>query len=207
MKSAFTVAFALFALAGLATPPAEAQSGGIGVAGTGTLVIKPLAEKKVEKLPAGPLFWRVESFATLAQAQAAAGPMSLAAESSGKAWLFTIGAAGGSSSGGKKMVEVGPIAPVEASEYLLRVNEASGPPGSITPVHTHPGSEAAYVLSGEQSFRTPHGVMRIGAGKAEAGHGPDTPMQASSSGTADLRALVMFVLDATKPFSKPATMP
>jgi hypothetical protein len=32
-------------------------------------------------------------------------------------------------------------------------------------------------------------------------------MQASSSGTADLRALVMFVLDATKPFSKPAAMP
>ena len=93
------------------------------------------------------------------------------------------------------------------SPYLLRVNEASGPPGSITPVHSHPGSEAAYVLSGEQSFRTPHGVMRIAAGKAEAGHGPDTPMQASSSGTADLRALVMFVLDANKPFSKPATMP
>jgi hypothetical protein len=207
MKSALTVAVALFALAGLAAPPAMAQSGGIGVAGTGTIVIKPLAEKKVGKLPAGPLFWRVESFATLAQAQAAAGPMSLAAESNGKAWLFTLGASGGSSSGGKKMVEVGPIAPFEASEYLLRVNEASGPPGSITPVHSHPGSEAAYVLSGEQSFKTPHGLMRIAAGKAEAGHGPDTPMQASSSGTADLRALVMFVLDATKPFSKPATMP
>ena len=28
-----------------------------------------------------------------------------------------------------------------------------------------------------------------------------------SSGTSDLNALVMFVVDATKPFSSPATMP
>jgi hypothetical protein len=206
MRSGFRAAIALFVLGGLGAVPAMAQSS-IGTAGTGTLVIKPLAEKKVEKMPAGPLFWRVESFATLGEAQAAAGPMSLSAESNGKAWLFTLGPAGGSSSGGTKMAEIGPIVAFPAPQYLLRVNEASGPPGSITPVHSHPGSEAAYVLAGEQSFRTPHGVMRIRAGHAEAGHGPDTPMQASSSGSADLRALVMFVVDATKPFSKPATMP
>lgn len=180
---------------------------GPGVASSGTLVIKPLAEKKVAELPAGPLFWRVESFATLAQAQAAAGPMGLVAESNGKVWLFTLGSAGGSSAGGAKILEVGPITPVAAPQYLLRVNEASGPPGSVTPVHHHPGSEAAYVLAGEQTFRTPHGVMRIGAGKAEAGHGADTPMQVSSSGSVDLKALVMFVLDASKPFSSPATLP
>jgi hypothetical protein len=50
-------------------------------------------------------------------------------------------------------------------------------------------------------------VKRIVAGKAAAGHGPDTPMQASSSGSEDLRALIMFVVDATKPFSRPATLP
>jgi hypothetical protein len=33
------------------------------------------------------------------------------------------------------------------------------------------------------------------------------PMEVSSSGTSDLNALVMFVVDATKPFSTPATMP
>ena len=94
-----------------------------------------------------------------------------------------------------------------ASQYLLRINQASGPPGSVTPVHSHPGSEAVYVLAGEESFRTPHGVKRIGAGTAAAGHDPGTPMQASSSGSKDLRALIMFVVDATKPFSKPATLP
>ena len=207
MRRGFKMAVALCVLVGLWTPPAMAQPGSVGTAGAGTLVVKALGEKKVEKLPAGPLFWRVDSFPTLAQAQAAAGPMSLAAESNGKAWLFTLGPAGGSSSGGTKMVEIGPVADVSAPQYVLRVNEASGPPGSVTPVHSHPGAEAAYVLAGEQSFKTPHGVMRIAAGKAEAGHGPDTPMQASSSGSEDLRALVMFVVDATKPFSRPATMP
>jgi len=32
------------------------------------LVVKALAEKKVTELPAGPLFWRLENFPTLAQA-------------------------------------------------------------------------------------------------------------------------------------------
>jgi quercetin dioxygenase-like cupin family protein len=196
-----------FVLLALWAPATMAQTASVGTAGGGTLVVKPLVEKKVEGLPAGPLFWRVESFTTLAQAQAAASRMSLAAESHGKAWLFTLGPAGGSSPGGTKIVEIGPLPTVSASEYLLRVNEASGPPGSVTPVHSHPGSEAVYVLAGEQTFRTPHGTLQVAAGKAVAGRAADTPMQVSSSGSENLRALVMFVVDASKPFSRPATMP
>jgi hypothetical protein len=64
-----------------------------------SLVAKPLTEKKVEALPAEPLFWRIENFAALPQAQAAAGPWSLVAESAGKVWLFPLGPAGGSISG------------------------------------------------------------------------------------------------------------
>ncbi len=171
------------------------------------LVIKPLTEKKVAELPAGPLFWRIENFSTLAQAQAAAGPLSLVAESAGKIWLLTLGAAGGSSTGGTKVAEFGPIPRVVAPQYLLRINEASGPPGSVTPVHTHPGSEAFFVLAGEQSIRSPHGVMRVKVGQPETGHGADVPMQVSSSGATDLHSLVMFVVDATKPFSSPANFP
>ena len=171
------------------------------------LVIKPLVEKKVEELPAGTLFWRIETFPALAQAQAAAGRWALVAESAGKVWLFTLGPAGGSSAGGTKVAEVGPIPRVAAALYLLRINEASGPPGSITPVHTHPGSEAFFVLAGEQSIRSPHGVMRAKVGEPEAGRGADTPMQVSSSGSTDLHALVMFVVDAAKPFSSPAKFP
>lgn len=171
------------------------------------LSITPLAQKKVTELPAGSLFWRIENFASLSQAQAAAGTWSLAAESAGKVWLFTLGPAGESSTGGVKVAEVGPIPPVAAPQYLLRINLASGPPGSMTPVHTHPGSEAFFVLNGEQSIRGPHGVMRVQSGQPEAGHGAGMPMQVSSSGSTDLKALVMFVVDATQPFSSPATFP
>lgn len=171
------------------------------------LVIKPLAEKKVADLPPGPLFWRIETFGTPAQAQAAAGAWTLVAQSAGKIWLFTLGPAGGSSTGGAKVAELGPIPHVVAPQYLLRINEASGAPGSVTPVHSHPGSEAFFVLAGEQSIRSPRGVMRVRVGQPEAGQGSDVPMQVSSSGSTDLHALVMFVVDATRPFSSPAKLP
>ncbi len=84
------------------------------------LVITMLAEKKVAELPPGQLFWRIESFTTCGQAQTAAGTWALVAESAGKVWLFTLGPAGGSSVGGTKVAEVGPIPRVIAPQYLLR---------------------------------------------------------------------------------------
>lgn len=171
------------------------------------LVVKSLAEKKVAQLPAGPLFWRLETFPALDAARAAAGPTALVAESAGKVWLFTLGLSGVSSPGGTHVAEIGPVPPVAAPQLLLRVNEASGPPGSNTSVHTHPGSETFYVLAGEQRIRTPHGILRIPSGRRAKGHTADTPMQVSSSGSADLYALVMFGVDATRPFSSPASWP
>jgi hypothetical protein len=172
-----------------------------------SLEIKPLVERKVAELPAGELHWRIETFATLADARAAAGPWSLATEADGKAWLFTLGGAGAATPGAAKVGEVGPIPRISAPQYLLRINEARGAPGSTTKVHTHPGSEAFFVLSGEQSIRGPGGTLRVRAGHAEAGRGADVPMQVSSSGPEDLHALVMFVVDATRPFSSPAALP
>lgn len=167
-------------------------------------VVKPVAEKKLKQLPAGPLYWLVENFPTLAQAQAAAGPTSLAVEVAGKVWLFTLGPKGGSTPGATKVTEIGAVAPITASEYLLRINNAGGPPGAKTPVHTHPGSETFYVLTGQLGQKTSHGVSHVEAGQSMAGHGPDMPMEVSSSGTSDLNALVMFVVDANRPFTSPA---
>ncbi|HET7882467.1 MAG TPA: cupin domain-containing protein [Acetobacteraceae bacterium] len=168
--------------------------------------IQPVAEKTVSQLPPGPLFWRIETFPTLAKAQAAASPTALVAEVAGQAWLFTLGPPGGSS-GGSKVAEIGPVPAFKAPEYLLRVVRSGGSPGARTPVHTHPGSETFYVLSGELTQRTPEGVNRVSAGQSMPGHPPNTPMQVSSSGDDGLSAMVMFVNDATKPFSSPATMP
>jgi hypothetical protein len=174
-----------------------------GVSAQQKLVVKQLAEKKIAELPTGSLYWRIENFATLAEAKAAAGATALAVESRGKVWLFTLGPAGGSTAGGTKVAEVGPIPRIVAPQYLLRINEASGPPGSVTSQHTHPGSEAFYVLAGEQTIRTLKGTIRVRAGQPETGYGADNPMQVSSTGSTDLHS---FVVDATRPFSSPAKL-
>jgi len=196
MTRFIALACAVLAMA-LAVPPAAAEP----------LKIKSLAEKKVAELPAGTLYWRIENFPDRASASSAAGAYSLVAESAGKAWLFTLGGTGGATPGGTKVAEIGPIPRIQAGEYLLRINEATGAPGSTTAVHSHPGSEAFYVLSGEQSIQGPAGTLKVHPGHAEAGNGADIPMQVTSTGTTDLHALVMFVVDAARPFSAPAKMP
>jgi hypothetical protein len=167
--------------------------------------VKPIAEKRLMELPRGPLFWRVENFATLAQAQASEGPTSLAAEVAGKVWLFTLGPKGATTTGGSNVAEIGPIPAITAPEYLLRVNFADAPPGTKTQVHSHPGSETFYVLTGRLGQKTPSGPMHVDAAQPMTGHAPGTPMQVYNDGDADMTALVMFVVDATKPFSSPAS--
>ena len=183
-------------------------------------VVKPIAEMKVKQLPKGPLYWLVENFPTLDQAKAAAGEYrwnpdtvsydglpSLAAEAAGKAWLFTLGPQGTKPRGGTKVTEIGPVPPISAAEYLLRVNYGNGPPGAKTPVHSHPGSEAFYVVVGKLGQKTPDGVSYVEAGHTMNGHVAGMSMQVFNGGTTDLTALIMFVVDATKPFSVPATLP
>lgn len=179
-----------------------------GVAAEPQFTVRPVAEKKLNGLPPGPLYWRIENFPALDQAQnaAAANQTSLAAEVSGKVWLFTLGPKGGTTPGGTNVVEIGPVPVFAAPEYLLRINHAGGPPGAKTPVHSHPGSESFYVLAGQVSQRTSHGVNRTEAGQTMVGHGPDMPMEVSSSGTIELDQLVMFLLDATRPASVPAKL-
>ena len=213
----FLTGMVVLVASGMWLPPSTAVA-------EGKFMIKRLAERKVSELPPGTLFWRIETFGNgvhgsgfdryghpvqdaLARAQAAAGPWSLIAEAAGKVWLFTLGPQGGSSAEGTKIAEVGPIPRVVAKRYLLRINEGSGAPGSITRPHSHPGSEAFYVLAGETSSRTPHGVTRVAAGRTSTGNVADTPMRVSSSGTSDLHSLVMFVVDADRPFSSPAKLP
>lgn len=183
-------------------------------------VVKPIAQKNVKQLPPGPLFWRVENFATLADAQIAVGPdgwnpasvryettTALIVEVAGKVWVLTLGPKGASTPGGAKVAEVGPVLVTAATEYLLRINLGSGSPGATTPVHSHPGSESFYVIAGQLGQKTPQGVAHVEAGHTMNGHAANVPMQVFNGGTTELTALIMFVVDANKPFSVPATMP
>jgi hypothetical protein len=212
-RLAARVAIPVVYVVGLVLPPS-------GWAADVKYVVKPIAEMKVKQLPKGPLYWRVETFPSLEQAKAAAsvyrwnpdtvsydGSPSLTAEVAGKAWLFTLGPQGATTAGGTKVAEIGPVPPITASEYLLRINYGSGPPGAKTPVHSHFGSEAFYVVAGKLGQRTPQGISYVEAGHTMNGHMAGMTMQVFNAGTTDLTALIMFVVDATKPFSVPATFP
>lgn len=207
----FTALLLAIATSPLAPSPAAAQE---------RYTVKPVVEMKIKQLPRGPLYWRVENFPGLEQAKAAAGSFrwnadtvsydgspSLAAEVAGKVWLFTLGAKGGATPGGSKVTEIGPVPPITAPEYLLRINHGSGPPGSRTPTHSHPGAEAFYVVAGRLGQQTPDGLHYAEAGHTMNGHAPDMPMEVFNAGTTDLTALIMFVVDATRPFSVPAKLP
>ena len=208
----FLIGMAALLLSGLcAVQPAAAADS--------VYVVKPVAETKLKQLPDGPLYWRIENFPTLALAQAAIGPgrwnpdtvsydgpTSLAAEVAGKDWLFTLGPKGGSTPGATEVAEIGPVPRITAPEYLLRINYGSGPPGATTPQHSHPGSESFYVISGQLGQRTPQGVSHVDAGHTMNGHTAGMPMEVFNSGTTDLSALIMFLVDATKPFSSPAPL-
>ena len=60
------------------------------------------------------------------------------------------------------------------------------------------------MLEGELNQKTAHGVSRVSAGQALAGHGADSPMQVSTSGSTNAAWFALFVLDASKPVTSPA---
>ena len=167
--------------------------------------VEPVAERNVARLPAGPLYWRVESAPAPMDAISAEEALSLSAEADGRSWLFTLGPQGGRTPGLRFEAEIGPVPIPEATGWTLRLNRAGGPPGARTPVHAHPGSEAFFVRSGRLCQRTSHGDAELGAGQSMNGHQPGAVMQLTSCGEDDLDQWVMFVLDSSLPFSAPAS--
>jgi quercetin dioxygenase-like cupin family protein len=170
------------------------------------LAVNTLADKRATQLPAGPLYWRLETFPTRAATEAAAGPTGLVAELGGTIYLATLGPAGGGTAGGTRVAEIGPIQLPAAATYLLRASVMTGPPGSEASVHMHPGAEVYYVLHGALTVRAPAGATMASTGQSLVGPPGGTPMQPRSTGTSDLLALVLFAVDADQPFSVPATL-
>ncbi len=122
----------------------------------------------------------------------------------GRTWLFTLATKGTSSPGGTKLAEIGPIPVGTAPEFLLRVLNVSGPRGASTGVHLHPGTEAFYVITGQLTQKTQHGVSTVDPGSSMPGHDGNTVMEVSSSGIDNLNAVVLSIVDAEKQFFVPA---
>lgn len=166
-----------------------------------------LAERRVSQLPAGTLVWRLETFPTGAAAVAATGSTGVAAEFGGTNYLLTLGPAGSRTPGSTPLAETGPVpVPRGLAQYLLRLVALTGPAGSQSAVHTHPGAEGYYVVSGEFGGRAQAGTVRVPTGRTFVGPPSGTPVQAVNTGTSDMRVLVLFALDASQPPQSDATL-
>jgi quercetin dioxygenase-like cupin family protein len=194
----FTLMIGTGALIGCASPPLDLPA-------SPDFIVENVAERTIDTVPPSPMFWRLENFPTLDEARAASGPNSLAAEVSGRVWLVTLGGRGARTADAVFVAEIGPVPRIEANRFTLRLNHAYAPPGAATSVHTHPGSEAFYVIAGQLSQRTEHGTVQVNAGETLNGHVPGMVMQLQSTGAAPLDQLVLFVVDADEPFSSPAS--
>ena len=199
-----------------AAPAGTAQTAGAGQAGQagqglpGIATIAGPAQKRVGKLPEGPLYWRVETFATGAEARAAEGAMSLAMEAEGKGWLFTLGpkdGGGGEARRGTQLAEIGPLPVPEAEEYLLQIAEQTRAAGNVGASHSHPGVESWYIVAGEQALRLPTGVVRAGPGEGLVGPPANVPLQILNVGGGERRAFNLFVLDGTLPAPRDVPSP
>jgi mannose-6-phosphate isomerase-like protein (cupin superfamily) len=197
-RRAFSIALALATLSACASAPEELPA-------SPDFVVENVGERTLDALPDGLLYWRIETFPSLQAAQAAASPTSISAAVSGRFWLVTLGEHGASTVGATHIAEIGPVPYFRARRYTLRLNHAHAPPGAATSVHAHPGSEAFYVLSGQLTQHSTHGVRRADAGEAMNGHRPGMVMQLQSTGAESLDQLVLFVVDADQPFSSPAS--
>ena len=189
-------AIAAAAMFAVTAAPGFAQS-------LGEFVVTKMAEFPVAELPDGELYWHVENFGSLNEAQAAGGPYSLAAEFDGRAWLFTLADRKAAGMGGEPVASIGPVPRFDAPEFLLRVNSATAPAGAKSSVHSHPGPEAFLILSGQLTQNTPSGQHVLNAGGTMPGV-PDQAMEVVSTGNEELRELVMFVVDGTRPFAEDA---
>jgi quercetin dioxygenase-like cupin family protein len=193
------VATTVFASAGALAGAAFAQD-------APKFVVTKVAEKSVTGLPPGDLYWTAETFSTLDAAKAAMTEDAVAVEIDGKAWLLTLGPEDKNGHGGHWVTSIGPIDRFEAPTYMLRINVSDAPPGTETAVHSHPGSEAMYVMSGETTVQWPGKTSVIKAGEGSPGQPPHTAMLAASTGDETLKELIMFVVDPSQDFSRPETM-
>ena len=107
-----------FALMFISSQEALAQICRPAVERTGELGCWITVDAELGKLPQGPVFWHLDTYATRVEAEAAKEPRGIVVESLGNVWLFTINIAGWRPSAGKRIAEIGPL-PVEPDVFLF----------------------------------------------------------------------------------------
>ncbi len=148
-------------------------------------------EMTLERAPPS-LYWHIVEFATAAAAndEAARHLWSRVVTTHGRVWLFVMGGKRIAIDGSRMRAVVGPMAVPPGDTATVRFLTSNFPPGMRTRVHSHPGSEAFYVVDGEQCVETPTARHRIRAGGSFIVPG-GLHMQASAKGRRSVVALIL----------------
>jgi hypothetical protein len=131
---------------------------------TGDIGCYVAAIQPVGVLPDTPLFWHLYAFPSRAAAEGVRAPRGTVVETFGKVWLFVIAPREWHPPTAEPVAVVGPLAHAADRAYTARYLEGVIPPGQRTPIHTHAGPEAWYVVAGSQCLETPEGITVANAG-------------------------------------------
>jgi quercetin dioxygenase-like cupin family protein len=162
-----------------------------------------VGERILEKVPRGPLYWHLTSYATQKAADAAAKRTDIVANVEGRYWVYSVASRNGGPRGGRRVAKVGPLPMPRRRPFVLTAATAVLPPGANSIVHTHDGPEAWYLLAGEQCLETPSGVKRAGRGQSMLQPGY-IPMQLDIVGHETRRALFIVLHDSATSFANPS---
>ena len=162
-----------------------------------------LATQNLSSLPSVPLFWHLYTYPTMESAPKG-DAMNTVVEAHGKVWLFRIAPADWKPSSGERVAVIGPLVLPPAKEFIARymMDVAPPPPAGPgpTPVHRHPGTEAWYVVAGQQCMQTPGKTVTIRAGESAFVPG-GVPMTLAIGGNETRRSLVLVLHDASAPWA------
>jgi quercetin dioxygenase-like cupin family protein len=147
------------------------------------------------------LYWHIDRYDTLGAAKENAGPNSVVAAAHGAVWLMTVEPKTTRRHRLHHIAWVGPFKLPVDKRYAMRVQSSTLVPGGGTPVHTHSGPEAFYIVSGEQCIETPLATRRLTSGSAEFVPA-NTIHRGRITGNGPRRALAIVIYDATRPVSK-----
>jgi quercetin dioxygenase-like cupin family protein len=167
---------------------------------TGVIGCFVVASQSLGTLPNEALFWHLYTFPSRADAAAAKAPRSNVIEEFDKIWLFAIAPREWRPSSGERVAVVGPLAHAADKSYTARYLEGVVPAGEKTPVHTHAGPEAWYLLSGTQCLETPEATTVAGAGDSAVVR-EGLPMVLSSVGADTRKTFALVLHDSAKPWT------
>lgn len=153
--------------------------------------------------PPADLSWQIYRFRDVAQARAESARIasSVVTTSHGGVWLQVLGDRSLKTRLGRRVAIVGPLRVPARGPVTARFIESDFPAGMHTRVHSHPGPEAFFVVSGVQCVETPTRHKLIHSGETYVAPG-GPHFQASPTGR---RSLVLVLHTESEPWSTPRT--